>query len=111
MIAKRIAAGLLLVVGWVSMPNIAQAGNSYEGSDYSYQWSGIYITTCDQEADSTKVKGIADDDWSGSGASRAWDVDGANGICADGNHSLTIARTRTCEYRAAWPDSCGNWAA
>ena len=85
------------------------AVTSSQGDDYSFDWSGTYITTCDEESDQTRVKSVADDDAFGSGIDAAKDVDGNNGICATSNLPWTIHRHKTCEYRSFWPDECGNW--
>lgn len=85
------------------------AVTSWQGDDYSYDWSGTYITTCDEESDQTRVKSVADNDAFGSGTDAAKDVDGNNGICATSNLPWTIHRHKTCEYRSFWPDECGNW--
>lgn len=85
------------------------AVTSWQGDDYSYDYSKTYITTCDEESDRTRVKSVADDDALGSGIDAAKDVDGNNSICATSNLEWTIHRHKTCEYRSFWPDECGNW--
>jgi len=89
----------------------ASAVYSYQGSDYSYNYSSSYMRTCDQESDSTKVKSKADSDNFGGGSDAAKDTDGNNGICATKNVGWSIFRHKTCEYRSWWPDTCGNWQA
>ncbi len=103
-------AALVVIVMAIAHAN---AATSYQGSDYSYDHSQTYITTCDQESDNTKVKSEVDDDNSNANGTTdaAHDVDGNNGICASCNAGWSIHRHKTCEYRAWWPDQCGNWQA
>jgi hypothetical protein len=92
--------------------SIADAATSWNGSDNSVDYNNKqYIQTCDNESDSTKVKSKIDNNNSGSGSDAAKDTDGNNGQCATYNAGYSIFRHQTCEYRAAWPDSCGNWKA
>ncbi|WP_093850981.1 MULTISPECIES: hypothetical protein [Streptomyces] len=83
---------------------------SYNGNDYSYDsQSRERMTACDQESDSTPVKGeyynVND------GTKRdVKDSDGNNGVCAsEGNGAGKVLKHKTCEYRSLWPDACGNW--
>ena len=87
------------------------AVKSYNGHDYSEEYSSSYIKTCDMESDSTKVKSRVDLDNEGNGYEGAKDVDGNNGVCATKNVGWRMHRHKTCEYRSWWPDSCGNWQA
>lgn len=103
-----VAVPLALALSSVSA---ALASTSWQGSDYSFNYSTTYIQTCDQESDSTKVKSIGDNNGSGGGDNVAYDNDGNNGTCGSANAGWAIWRHRTCEYRAAWPDQCGNWMA
>lgn len=82
---------------------------SYEGNDYSWNATSKSLKACDQEADSTPVKGEYDYDFSGGGSGSVKDSDGANGICASTSTANIIKRHKTCEYRSGWPDACGNW--
>ena len=93
----------------LSISGIAVAVYSWNGDDYSWDYSSAGIQTCDMESDSTKVKSKADKDQWGSGYDAAKDVDGNNGICATANMGWDIHRHKTCEYRSFWPDDCGNW--
>lgn len=110
-IRKAIIAILLLAVVLAASGTLAGAVKSYNGDDYSEDFDGSYIETCDMESDETKVKSQADDDNVGSGSDAAKDVDGNNGICGTANMGWSIYRHRTCEYRSLWPDACGNWQA
>lgn len=104
------AAALLVSTAILAVSSSAVgAVTSYQGDDFSYDWSDTYITTCDEESDQTRVKSVADDNASGSGIDAAKDVDGNNDICATSNLPWTIHRHKTCEYRSFWPDECGNW--
>lgn len=88
----------------------ALAVTSYNGSDYSYDYNNrTYMATCDRESDRTRVRG----EWYTDTGSRGKveDVDGSNGNCATARVNGSAARHRTCEYRDAWPDACGNWQA
>ena len=59
LIRQLLAIGLLGAVPATS----AAAATSYNGSDYSYDYNTKQnLRTCDQESDSTPVKGRADDD-------------------------------------------------
>lgn len=87
------------------------AVTSTQGADYSFEYSTTYMQTCDEESDATKVKSVADSDNAGGGTDGAKDIDGDNGTCATKNMGWTVERHRTCEYRAWWPDTCGNWQA
>lgn len=104
------AAALLISVAILAASSATVgAVTSRQGDDYSFDYSGTYITTCDEESDQTRVKSVADNDAFGSGIDAAKDVDGNNGICATSNLPWTIHRHKTCEYRSFWPDECGNW--
>ena len=50
-------------------------------------------------------------DGSGGSDGSVKDSDGNNGVCATKDTGGTVSRHKTCEYRSAWPDSCGNWQA
>jgi hypothetical protein len=72
------------------------------------------MTTCDSESDSTKVK--ANYRRNNASTGNVYDVDGNNGRCGSGwvntaNPDLYVVEHKTCEYRTAWPDECGNWVA
>lgn len=109
--------GGLTVLLFVAAGPTANALTSWNGSDFTYS-SGRYNTqsyyskTCDRESDETKVKGyiyMPGPDYV------LRDTNGNNGTepygqCDAVNHSLFIYNvqgSKTCEYRAAWPDSCG----
>lgn len=97
---------------WAVSFGVAGAAFSYEGSDYSYDYnSKSYIATCDQESDSTPVKGEYDFNNSGGSDGNVKDSDGNNGSCASKNTNGVIVRHKTCEYRSFWPDTCGSWVA
>ncbi|MFE2044214.1 hypothetical protein ACFXAZ_25470 [Streptomyces sp. NPDC059477] len=88
----------------------ASALTSYNGSDYSFDSeSRERMTACDKESDSTPVKG----EYYNVGNNTKRDVkdsDGNNGTCAsEGNGVGKVLKHKTCEYRSAWPDACGNW--
>ncbi|KAB8164652.1 hypothetical protein FH609_018250 [Streptomyces sp. 3MP-14] len=66
------------------------------------------IRTCDNEADSTGVKGVYE--LTNGERDSVRDDDGANGICAhEGSGGRTISGHQTCETPDLWPDNCGNW--
>lgn len=97
---------------WALGAGSAGAVTSYQGDDYSYDYSTkTHMAACDMESDSTPVKGEYDFNSSGGSNGDVRDSDGNNGICATKNTGGTVARHKTCEYRSAWPDTCGNWQA
>ena len=109
---SRFGAGLLaLAVLMAIWGTVASAVTSWNGDDYSKDYSDTYMETCDMESDEVKVKSQADDDGYGSGTDAAKDVDGNNGVCGTANMGWSIYRHRTCEYQSFWPDACGNWKA
>lgn len=108
-LATRNLLALLVSFAVLSISGVAVGVYSWNGSDYSWDYSSTGIQTCDMESDSTKVKSKADNDNDGSGSNAAKDVDGNNGICATANMGWDIWRHKTCEYRSFWPDDCGNW--
>ena len=109
-VVPRIVAAMAAV--WVLGAGAAGAATSYEGSDYSYDYSSrTRMAACDHESDSTPVKGEYDFNNSGGSDGSVKDSDGNNGVCATKDTGGTVSRHKTCEYRSAWPDSCGNWQA
>ncbi len=103
--------GVAALLAFASFGGASSAASvySFEGSDYSWNASSTSLKACDQESDSTPVKGEYDYDQSGGGSGSVKDSDGANGICASRTGLNIIKRHKTCEYRTAWPDACGNW--
>lgn len=91
----------------------AAAATSYNGSDYSYDYNTKQnLRTCDQESDSTPVKGRADDDGNLTTDQTILDSDGNNGVCASATITLYPGRIwhhSTCEAPRFRPDPCGNW--
>lgn len=107
-----VRAAAAATVVWAIGAGAAGAATSYEGSDFSYDFSSRrYMAACDQESDNTPVKGEYDFDLAGASNGDVRDSDGNNGICATKNTGGTVARHKTCEYRSLWPDACGNWQA
>lgn len=112
--AIRAMVTVTAFTGMVALaPGVANAVRSYQGSDYSEDYNTKKsIRTCDQESDSTPVKGVYDMNSGSDGDVK--DSDGNNGVCGSKTVSTTsnyIMRHKTCEYRSFWPDECGNWQA
>ena len=111
-IHKAVGASALCVAVLGGSYATASAAYSYQGQDYSYDYSSRHnLRNCDQEADSTSTKGIYDFIDEGGSNGNVSDQDGANGVCASAATGGTIARHRTCENPNWWPDECGNWQA
>jgi hypothetical protein len=94
---------------FVGATTAANAAVSRQGDDFTQDYNDRdRIRTCDNESDSTPVKGEYDTAGLISGGT-VYDSDGNNGVCAHENPSSYILRHQTCEYRSFWPDECGNW--
>lgn len=106
---RRLALGAYCLTLLLAPAVAADAVNSYQGDDYSYDFnSRRQLRTCDRESDGKDVHG--DYQRTNDAYGQVTDTDGANGNCADGvYYHLTIRRHRTCEEIDFWPDKCGNW--
>lgn len=109
---RSVVFSVLVVLASSVGTHAAVAVKSYQGADYSYDYDSKHkMRTCDQESDSTPVKGVYERENGSRGDVK--DADGNNGVCGSGyvGDGHWVERHKTCEYRPLWPDECGNWQA
>lgn len=97
-----------MLIGLAVTPAVASAIRSYQGDDYSYDWSGVTrVAICDRETDSegayAKFRPVGT-----SSDSRVDDGNGSRSGCGYTTSFSRIALHQACEDRQFVPDPCGN---
>lgn len=92
----------------LSSYSVTNASISRHGSDYTEVAGPTFVTACDKESDSNRVKGGWSYSNGGGEQASVGDSDGNNANCGNRQADRRVERHHTCERNVLTWD-CDNW--